>query len=681
MAEVPPVYVEFKGDTTNLNASIGQAKKSLTGFAAATSEASIQAKKLGVAQIALGGIIANVATAAAANVKQFAMSFVGEYQHIAGEVRTLSKVMDGTPEQLSVISFAAKRFGVDSAELSMGIRTLSKHLVANDDAAKNLGIKYRNANGALLPTIDIINNLADRYKALPSKIEQNAFAMEAFGRAGKNMAPLLALGSEGIKELGLSAEELGMVMSGKDLKAVKDYGFAQKDLKEAIDGVKVTIGRDLLPILASSASALNDTLLPALKEIVAAFTNSGFSGGVRQAQDSLQGFILGLDGVKSAIYQVIVMVAAFKTAMIVFTTAPAVFLAIKSAILAVRSVMASLYVATLLGSAGFKAFFLSIKTGLISTGLGALLVLLGLIIAALINAYATSETFRNKVNAVFMSVAKAAVIVANAVIKIYNAFAKLIGLKGISLISLGGGGAGGREDIASAYGLTTSGQLTPDYGGGGGYTGATATGKTKPAKKTAFELFQEKQQAALQTMQAKLQLGMARTDDLKKENDLQQTFKNQVKAMYDAAVAQEKKTRKTKEHAAAQSYLNEMMTTYAGAIESANAASQRLADSQREAAEAQKKAADEAAEAAKKAAERFEQANREFLKFNTLSKSQGWLAALTRNAGPTQANFGGFIEVPVVIDGQTVFRATQKYSLINNRRNVSNGLATSGSLI
>jgi hypothetical protein len=574
----------------------------------------------------------------------------------------------------------------------MGIRTLSKHLVSNDDAAKSLGIRYRDSNGKMLPTIDIINKLADRYKTLPSKIDQNAFAMTAFGRAGKNMAPLLALGSEGIKELGLSAEELGMIMSGQDLKAVKDYGFAQKDLKEAVEGVKVTIGRDLLPILASSATALNDTLLPALKEVVAAFTNSGFSGGVRQAQNSLQGFILGLDGVKSAIYQVIVMIASFKIAMIVFTTAPAVFGAITAALAAMRGMMASIYIATLMGSAGFKAFFISIKTGLISTGLGALLVLLGLIIAALVNAYATSETFRARVNGVFESVAKAAIIVANAVIKIYNAFAKLIGLKGIDLISLGGGKAGGREDIASAYGITTSGQLTPDYGGSG-YTGTTKDKKgAKPEKKTAFQLFQEKQQAALEQMQANLSLAMARTDDLKKEKDLQEAFRDQVKTMYDAAVAQEKRTRGTKQHAAAQSYLNQMTSQYASAIESANSAAQRLADSQREAAEAAAKAAEEAAKAqekaakeaeevAKRVAERFAKAAAEMLKMNSLSKSQSWLAALTRTSGPTRDNFGGFIEVPVVIDGQTVFRATQRYSLMNNRRNVNNGLATSGSLI
>jgi hypothetical protein len=801
VAEVPPVYVEFKGDTTSLNASIGQAKKSITGFAAATEVATVKAKKLGVAQIALGGIIANVATAAAANAKTFATSFISEYQSIAGEVRSLGKVMDGTPEQLSAISFAAKRFGVDSAQLSLGIRTLSKNLVSNNEAAKSLGIQYRDANGQLLPTVDILNNLADRYKALPSKIEQNAFAMTAFGRAGKNMAPLLNLGSEGIKQLGLTAQELGMIMSGKDLEAVKAYGFAQKDLQDAIDGVKVTIGRDLLPILAASASALNETLLPALKKIVSAFTNSGFAGGVRQAQDSLQDFVLGLDGVKQAIYQVILMIASFKVAMAVFVAAPAVFGAVASAIIGVRSVMTSLYVATLLGSAGFKAFFISIKAGLISTGIGALVVAFGLLIAYIINAYTTSETFRTKVNAVFESVTKKAVIVANSILKIYNAIAKLIGLKQVDLISFGGNKAGGREDIASAYGITTSGQLTPDTFGGSGFTpGADTKGSKTPAK-TALEKLQEKQQASLDKMQANLSLGLARTDDLKREKDLQIAFRDNVKKMYEAAQAAEKKARGTKNHAAAQKYLNEMTGLYAGAIESANSASQKLADSQRQAAEdaarlveeqaraqaeaaaaarqaiqeqreavlkdlqarlelnlaqntdlntqlnllstyrdqtkalydqaialeinargtdahaeaqnylnqmtstyasaikdvnsaqenlarsqeaaaeAQKRAADETAEASKKAADNLERLNREFLRYNSFSRSSGYLAALTRTSGPTNENFSGFIEVPVVIDGQVIFRATQRYSLMNNRRNVSNGLATSGSLI
>lgn len=685
MAEVPPVFVEFKGDTSDLNASINQAKASITNLSATTAHASETTKKLGVAQIALGGIIANLATAAAANVKSFAMSFVGEYQHIATEVRSLGKVMDGTPEQLSVISFAAKRFGVDSAQLSLGIRTLSKGLVNNTDTIKSLGIQYRDSNGKLLPTIEIINKLADRYKTLPSKIEQNAFAMAAFGRAGKNMAPLLALGSEGIKELGVTAEELGMIMSGKDLTAVKDYGFAQKDLKEAIDGVKVTIGRDLLPILAQSATALNETLIPALKTVVAAFTNSGLGGGIRQAQDSLQKFVLGLDGVRLAVYQAITMFLSFKIALFSLRTAQDVWGTMTAGIGRAKAAMELYRYQIALGAKSWQAFGIAARGALIATGVGVLLVALGLVIEYLMNLYVTSESFRNKVNGVFASATTAVTKFVNRIIDGINYVRKLMGLTAIAHMSfgiLGGKQTSGREDIASAYNLITSGQLPYVEDSGLGYDDGKDKDKTKKvAPPTAFEKFVEAQRSKMSTLNARLSLNMANTEDLKKEAKYATTYRDQVKAMYEAAQAQEKRTRKTKEHGAAQAYLNEMMGNYASAIESANSATERLAKAQAEAAEAQAKAAEKAAEAAKEAAERFEKANREFLRFNTLSKSQGWLAALTRNAGPTQANFGGFIEVPVVIDGQTVFRATQKYSLINNRRNVSNGLATSGSLI
>jgi hypothetical protein len=670
VAEVPPVYVEFKGDTTNLNSSIRQAQTSLNSFGNTTKEVGAVARKMGVAQIALGGIIANMATAATANVKEFAMSFVGEYQHIAGEVRSLSKVMDGTPEQISVISFAARRFGIDSAQLSLGIRTLSKGLVSNSDTIKSLGIEYRDSNGRLLPTIDIINNLADRYKTLPSKIEQNAFAMAAFGRAGKNMAPLLGLGSEGIKELGLSAQELGMVMSGQDLTAVKDYGFAQKDLKEAIDGVKVTIGRDLLPILAQSASALNETLIPALKTVVSAFTNSGFGGGVRQAQDSLQTFIAGLDGVQQAVYQLILMFVSFKTSMAALQTTQAIWDSMKSGIDRAKNAMELYRYQIKLGATSWQAFGIAARGALIATGIGILLVALGLVVEYLMNAYMTSETFRDKVNGVFKSVAAQAAKLVNAILKVYNAFARIMGLKEIGLVSWGGGEKGTREDIASAYGIKTSGQQDPDFGTSGldNFGKVGTTGKTAEKKKTAFEKFVEGQRASLSTLGAKLQLNNALTDDLGKEANYAEVYKKQVKAMYDAAVTWEKKTRKTAEHADAQEYLNEMMGTYASAITSAASAQEAYNRQKENDVNLTKSQIDE-----QNRLFQAMQRNRE--------SSRSWLAATSRASGPTQANFGGFIEVPVVIDGQTVFRATQKYSLINNRRNVTNGLATSGSLI
>lgn len=64
---------------------------------------------------------------------------------------------------------------------------------------------------------------------------------------------------------------------------------------------------------------------------------------------------------------------------------------------------------------------------------------------------------------------------------------------------------------------------------------------------------------------------------------------------------------------------------------------------------------------------------------DSYSRNQSFLASQSRVSGFAQADT--YVEVPVIIDGQVLFRATQRASLLNNRRNVSNGLAVSGGVI
>lgn len=64
---------------------------------------------------------------------------------------------------------------------------------------------------------------------------------------------------------------------------------------------------------------------------------------------------------------------------------------------------------------------------------------------------------------------------------------------------------------------------------------------------------------------------------------------------------------------------------------------------------------------------------------NSYARNNSYLASMSRVSGSDRMDT--YIEVPVMIDGQVVFRTTQKYSLLNNRRNVTNGLATSGSVL
>lgn len=64
---------------------------------------------------------------------------------------------------------------------------------------------------------------------------------------------------------------------------------------------------------------------------------------------------------------------------------------------------------------------------------------------------------------------------------------------------------------------------------------------------------------------------------------------------------------------------------------------------------------------------------------DSYARANSYLAAQSRVSGFAERST--FIEVPVVIDGQVLFRVQQKASLINNRRNQTNGLARSNQVI
>ena len=48
---------------------------------------------------------------------------------------------------------------------------------------------------------EILLETADKFKGLPNGVDKTAIALKLFGRSGKDMIPVLNLGSKGIQEL------------------------------------------------------------------------------------------------------------------------------------------------------------------------------------------------------------------------------------------------------------------------------------------------------------------------------------------------------------------------------------------------------------------------------------------------------------------------------------------------
>ncbi len=76
-------------------------------------------------------------------------------------------------------------------------------------------------------------------------------ARDLFGRGGSEMMEFLRLGSAGLKQMADDAERLGIIITEKDIVAMKEHRAATVEMKNELQAFAVEIGREVLPVLES----------------------------------------------------------------------------------------------------------------------------------------------------------------------------------------------------------------------------------------------------------------------------------------------------------------------------------------------------------------------------------------------------------------------------------------------
>ena len=624
MADVPPIMLEVQANVKNLEVGIKTAIEKLTSLEAHTNSAGNATKELSAKTIAAGTVMGQTFMQLGEKALSFAKDTLTAFTTVGNETRSMQRVLGGSAEEMSRLRFVAEEVGVSSDTLVRGFRILSGHLAKNDTQAKSLGISYRDVNGAILPTSQLLMNLSDRFAAMPPGLERTALAVKAFGRGATEMLPLLSLGSARIAELSATADKLGLTLSGADLAAVKEYSLKQKELHAAIQGVQLTIGRELMPQMTELVKYTTDTIIPRIKDFVDGLTGKG------GLSDSLSGSALAAYNWGQSIRGIIGYVISFHRELEITAAVMVTMWAVNKVAAAINTIIV-LY-------KGLVVALNLVKAAAITTGIAEAFAanpLLGVGAAALIGGimYEAQKYIDSHQSALPNGVYVAA--------------------------------QGGPEAVYH----TAPEALPLDSQPPKTTTSTTKTKKLTAKQRAAALLAQyaaEIKALSGQRGTIDAQFALAESSATTSQDKLSAAlpFLEQAKALVAAAQAEEKKTLKTKAHAAA--------------VVALNAAIAEQAKIQKEVTNQLANIADETAKAAAAQAK----LNEEIAKANSsFTAANSWLASQTRQAGPQSSNFGGFIEVPVVIDGQVVFRATQRYSLLNNRRNVANGLATSNSLI
>lgn len=173
-----------------------------------------------------------------------------------------------TAEQLQEFSYAATHAGAAPEDLEDALKDLGEHMaeIANgidtsSDAFtlfQKLGIEMKDAAGNMRPVEQVFLDLADAIQRNEDPALRAKMAMATMGDSGRKLIPMLAGGSDGLKQMAAQARDLGLVMSNDAVASAATMTDHMDDMRAVIGSVGNTIGAKLAPTVIRMSDRFRD---------------------------------------------------------------------------------------------------------------------------------------------------------------------------------------------------------------------------------------------------------------------------------------------------------------------------------------------------------------------------------------------------------------------------------------
>ena len=157
--------------------------------------------------------------------------------------------------------YVLKLAGSDMQSASAGIKTMANQVekakAGNKEAIANfkaLGISVKDLKS--MGREEIFAKLIEQFQKMPESTKRASLATKLLGRAGQELTPLFNQSAESTKNLIDKANQLGIVMSDKDVKASANFKDSLTTLNATVTGLKNSFVAQFLPSLSSVADGL-----------------------------------------------------------------------------------------------------------------------------------------------------------------------------------------------------------------------------------------------------------------------------------------------------------------------------------------------------------------------------------------------------------------------------------------
>lgn len=164
-----------------------------------------------------------------------------------GVSAVMKSLIDPTVEYGQQVRDLSRAIGASSVEASKLIQAADDVFISTNSLTSALEAAIRKG---VEPTVEGIAELADQYNAIQDPIARTKFLMDNFGRSGADLAPLMELGADGIRELGDAAEAAGLVLGDQAVQDIKEYQESMDTLNDAVLALKLSMV-GVIPVLTS----------------------------------------------------------------------------------------------------------------------------------------------------------------------------------------------------------------------------------------------------------------------------------------------------------------------------------------------------------------------------------------------------------------------------------------------
>src|SRR4029077_7563743 len=224
----------------------------------------------------------------------FAAKSVGAFQELGTTVGKFSDATGTTAEDASKLVEVFGDLGVAPDAAAASIGKMEKTLVDNSKALEKWGISAVKASDGTTDVTATFLQAVDTISKIKDPTEQAAAAQATFGKSWQSMAEVIKGGAPAVKSA-MDSVQSSKVLTPEDVASARQLRDALDHIKDAGEGLALTMGKALAPAVSEVANRLGDVVSQAEPAFKA------FGEGLADTLEDIGPLITGVGKLASAL--------------------------------------------------------------------------------------------------------------------------------------------------------------------------------------------------------------------------------------------------------------------------------------------------------------------------------------------------------------------------------------------